>query len=243
VYLEEQAFRFPTGRFVGDACGVFSRNFLPLFAAYLVVSLVLNFASCLGLFLTGPFAAGMAWMSLRAVCGEAVRFEDVFKLFSRFMPTMILGLVQYGIVLAGFVVFGLPTLAGIAWAMAENNVVALFAVFFVGGTLTLLPLVYVLFYFTPGWFFILDDRVDWYEALVKSHALVKRQRAAWLGFLVPVSLLHLAITLTCIGALVATPWIFLCFALAFLHQTAAEARGEGGPGGPPPVPGVSAPSP
>jgi hypothetical protein len=57
----------------------------------------------------------------------------------------------------------------------------------------------------------------------RGRALVLRQRSAWVNFLVPVSLLHLTAVLTCVGYLLVTPWLLVCFALAFEYQTRAEA--------------------
>ncbi len=216
-------FRFPAYRFIRDACAIYAGRFGPLFLGHLVVALILNLGGFLALPVAGPLTAGLMCMSLKAVRGEAVRFEDTFALFNRFVPTMMLGLVQWGIIMGALVLFGLPTLVGLIWALFLENRLAFMSIFFFGMMLTLLPMVYVLFYFTPSWFYILDERVGWAEAMRKSRALVMRQRGAWTGFLVPVSLVHLAFLITCVGYLLATPWLLVCFALAFDYQVRSEA--------------------
>lgn len=223
--MNSNPFRFPVLQFIGDACSIYVGRFGPLFLGHLVVALILNFGSLLALPVTGPLMAGLMYMSLKAVRGERVLFEDTFALFNRFVPTMLLGLVQVGIITAAVLLFGIPTLIGLFLAIMAGSPLGVFLVVFFGGLLTAWPTVYVLFYFTPAWFYILDDEVDCFEALRRSRALVLRQRRAWVGFLVPVSLLHLAsLSSFCVGYLLVTPWLLVCFALAFEYQTRAEAN-------------------
>jgi uncharacterized membrane protein len=60
----------------------------------LVAGLIVGCIPCLNLFLAGPIMAGVFYVLLTRMTGQYVSFGMMFKGFDKFVPTMIVGLIQ-----------------------------------------------------------------------------------------------------------------------------------------------------
>ncbi len=84
-----------------DASGCISNawNLIkPNYGLYLGISLLAWFAisciPCANVFLLGPMMGGVYFVALRAMKGEPVEFGMMFKGFEKFVPLMVVGLIQ-----------------------------------------------------------------------------------------------------------------------------------------------------
>src|SRR4051794_14027810 len=66
-----------------------------IFLGVSLVALVLTGCiPCVSLFIVGPILAGVYYFALRLYSGESVDFGMMFKGFEKFIPLMVIGLVQ-----------------------------------------------------------------------------------------------------------------------------------------------------
>jgi len=94
-------------RCIGDAWELVKRNIGLYIGVNFVGLLLILVVSCIpfaGLFLTAPIMGGLVYIALRDMNNEPIDFGMLFKGFERFVPLMVVGLIQ-GIPAAIFTIF------------------------------------------------------------------------------------------------------------------------------------------
>jgi len=94
-------------RCIGDAWELVKRNIGLYIGVNIVGMLMIIVVSCIpfaGLFLTAPIMGGLVYIALRDINNESIDFGMMFKGFERFVPLMVVGLIQ-GIPGAIFTIF------------------------------------------------------------------------------------------------------------------------------------------
>jgi uncharacterized membrane protein len=204
-------------RFFADRFGV-------LFLGHLAINLIISTAFSVlpfvgGILLMGPMWYGLCQVSLAAVRGEPVKFEDIFAGFRCFQPTFIVGLLMTAFGLVGLTVVAVPAALAtyVAWTTHARLIFSL--TFGVGGALCLLPLCAVVVLYSPAFFFVYDHKMDAWAAMEASRKMVSGNLGQWLNLWVGLSILHLCgLLLCCVGLYVATPWMVVALALAYQRE-------------------------
>ncbi len=211
---------------VGASWHVLWKSFGLLFLAHFLFQILVSAAGSTipvvgSVLLAGPLWFGCSKMSLAAVRGQTVAFEDLFDGFHRFPPTFFAGLLMTLIAMAGTIVLFVPlfllTLLAIVTTQPQW---VLIAVLSTGATLCLLPTCAVTILYAPTFFLLVDKDVSAWTAMEMSRKMVWGNWAQWVKLWVPLSILHLAgLLLCCVGIFVATPWMIVALAMTYeLHR-------------------------
>lgn len=217
---------FRIGETLSASWRLFRAYFGVLFLGHLAINLIVSTAFSVlppvgGVLLMGPMWYGLCRVSLAAVRGEPVRFEDIFAGFNRFRPTFLIGLYMMLIGLLGLVVTGGPAAFAIykAW-MTHSQMIFSFTCG-AAGALCLIPLCAVVVLYSPAFFLVNDQEIEAWPAMEASRKMVSDNLAQWLNLWVGLSLLHLGgLLLCCVGLYVATPWMVVALALAYERERA-----------------------
>ncbi len=213
---------------------VFTDNFVVLFVAHLLFSLIVSTAASVlplvgGILLSGPLWYGLAFLALAAVRGAPVRMEDLFLGFQRFAPTMLAGVYMSLFALAGALLLAVPAVFAVLAAWMTGSVIIISMTFSVACVLCLVPACAVVVLYAPAFFLMHDRGLEAWPALQASKAIVTANLRQWLIVWAGLSILHLAgLLLCCVGTYVATPWMIVALAIAYERERAA----------PPAVPGA-----
>jgi uncharacterized membrane protein len=79
---------------VSTAWALIQRNFGMYLGAGLVALLMISCIPCANIFLLGPVMGGFAYIVLRDLRNEPVEFGMLFKGFEKFVPLMVIGLIE-----------------------------------------------------------------------------------------------------------------------------------------------------
>ncbi len=79
---------------VSDGWELVKRNYGLFFGVSLVGMILAGCIPCVSLFLVGPIMGGLYYIFLRDMRGEPVDFGMLFKGFDKFVPLMVIGIVQ-----------------------------------------------------------------------------------------------------------------------------------------------------
>lgn len=79
---------------LSNAWEMIKPNYWMFFGVALLTYVLVACIPCLNVFLMGPVMGGLYYVSLRAMRGEPVEFGMMFKGFEKFVPLMVVGLVQ-----------------------------------------------------------------------------------------------------------------------------------------------------
>ncbi len=82
------------GDCVSNAWNLVKENFGMYLGIALVAGLLAGCIPCISLFLVGPIVGGVFYVVLREMRGEPVEFGMMFKGFDKFVPLMVIGLIQ-----------------------------------------------------------------------------------------------------------------------------------------------------
>ncbi len=82
------------GDCVSNAWSLIKPNYWLFFGISLVTYLLIACIPCLNVFLMGPVMGGFYYTALRAMRGEPIDFGMMFKGFEKFLPLMVVGLIQ-----------------------------------------------------------------------------------------------------------------------------------------------------
>jgi uncharacterized membrane protein len=96
------------GDCISNAWNMVKQDYWLYFGITIVSILMVACIPCANFFIAGPIAVGVYYVFLRAMSGEQVEFGMMFKGFERFVPAMIVGLVQ--------------SLPGIIWTIIDYSV-------------------------------------------------------------------------------------------------------------------------
>ncbi len=83
------------GGCVSNAWNLVKENYWPYFGGCLVAYLIITCVPCLNFFMAGPIMGGIYFLFLRGMQGEPVDFSMAFKGFEKFVPLMVVGLIQF----------------------------------------------------------------------------------------------------------------------------------------------------
>ncbi len=82
------------GGCISNAWNLIKQNF-GLYLGVAIVSMILaGCIPCISLFLVGPILAGVYYVVLRDMRGEPIEFGMMFKGFEKFVPLMVIGIIQ-----------------------------------------------------------------------------------------------------------------------------------------------------
>ncbi|MBL8123042.1 MAG: hypothetical protein KIT61_11180 [Pyrinomonadaceae bacterium] len=79
---------------LSNAWELIKPNYWMYFGIALLTYVLVACIPCLNVFLMGPVMGGLYFVSLRAMRGEPVEFGMMFKGFEKFVPLMVVGLIQ-----------------------------------------------------------------------------------------------------------------------------------------------------
>lgn len=82
------------GGCVSNAWNLVQTNYWLFFGISLLTYVLIACIPCLNVFLMGPVMGGFYYTALRAMRGEPIEFGMMFKGFEKFVPLMVVGLVQ-----------------------------------------------------------------------------------------------------------------------------------------------------
>lgn len=82
------------GGCVSNAWNLVQPNYWMFFGIALLTYVLIACIPCLNVFLLGPVMGGFYYTALRAMRGEPIEFGMMFKGFEKFVPLMVVGLVQ-----------------------------------------------------------------------------------------------------------------------------------------------------
>lgn len=185
---------------------------------------------CLNVFLMGPVMGGFYYTALRAMRGEPIEFGMMFKGFERFVPLMVVGLIQMipSIIYQGFDIsvrfgnFGLESILANASRNGEMDPSIIFAS---GYLIVVLIIAVVLMIFSVIWAisfaFAIPIAME-NESLSPIEALKLSARASWgnVGGIIVLAIFSFLIAFGgvlafCIGVLFVLPIIWVSWAFAY----------------------------
>lgn len=82
------------GECVSAGWNLIKPNYWMFFAVTLVGVLLISCIPCVNIFVIGPVGVGIYYVLLRSMRGEPVEFGMMFKGFEKFVPAMVVGLIQ-----------------------------------------------------------------------------------------------------------------------------------------------------
>lgn len=103
---------------IADGWQIIKNDYGMYFGIVLVASLLTGCIPILNLFLIGPVMGGVFYCFLRRMRGEYVSFGDMFKGFDKFVPLMLVGLIQS---IPGVIVQILQTTTDLAQTFINNR--------------------------------------------------------------------------------------------------------------------------
>jgi len=162
------------------------------FGLLLVVNLVAMVISSITFFiLAGPMTAGIIIVTLALIDGKEPKpvVGDLFKGFEVFLPAFL-------------------------YVLAIAIVSALANLIFMGTSFVVFPVLATLTVFTM--FFIVEDRMDFWPAIVRSYNIVKTNFWPFLGLVVVAGILSsVGAILCCIGIILTAPLYYCVIAIAY----------------------------
>lgn len=93
-HIEFQRGAINAGDCIGNAWEMLKRNYGMFLGISLVAYLLIACVPCLNFFILGPVMGGVYYVALRDMRSEPVEFGMMFKGFEKFMPLMVIGLIQ-----------------------------------------------------------------------------------------------------------------------------------------------------
>ncbi|MEO6051196.1 MAG: hypothetical protein ABIP78_07685 [Pyrinomonadaceae bacterium] len=82
------------GGCVSNAWNLVKQNYGMYLGIALIAMILASCIPCISLFLVGPVLAGVYYVVLREMRGEPVEFGMMFKGFEKFLPLMVIGIIQ-----------------------------------------------------------------------------------------------------------------------------------------------------
>ena len=92
--IQFQSGAINAGDCVSNAWNLVKQNFGMYLGISLIAMILAGCIPCISLFLVGPILGGVFYVVLREMRGEPVEFGMMFKGFDKFVPLMVIGLVQ-----------------------------------------------------------------------------------------------------------------------------------------------------
>lgn len=94
INIQFQRGAIRAGDCIGNAWNLVTNNFLLYVGMGLLTLLMISCVPFVSLFLVGPILGGFYYVVLRDMRGEPIEFGMLFKGFERFVPLMVVGLIQ-----------------------------------------------------------------------------------------------------------------------------------------------------
>jgi hypothetical protein len=79
---------------ISNAWELIKPNYWLFFGISLLAAVCVGCIPCLNIFITGPIMGGVYFVALRQMRGEPIEFAMMFKGFEKFVPLMVIGLIQ-----------------------------------------------------------------------------------------------------------------------------------------------------
>lgn len=89
------------GDCIGNAWQLVKQNYGLYFGVSLLSGFILTCLFCINIFLAGPIMCGVFYVYLKGIRGGVPEFGEMFKGFEKFLPAMVVGLIQ---MLPGFTI-------------------------------------------------------------------------------------------------------------------------------------------
>jgi uncharacterized membrane protein len=225
--MNDTRFQFPVWPLIRDGWGFFLAAFVPLFFGHIVIQIIYQVAGPLAIIVTGPLWYGLCVVSQDAARGNPTRFEDIFAGFRLFLPTFLVGLYLTLFMIAAVLIILIPGIIACYIAYQTQSVPVMSLTFSISLTACLLPLCFIVIYYSPVFFIMRDEGLGAWDAMEASRKMVKANLGAWISLWVGISILHIAGILTCcIGLLFVMPWMTVILAMAYDMQRGATAFGR-----------------
>jgi uncharacterized membrane protein len=201
--MSQSKVTFDPGDIIGTSWGIFKNNVGPLLGGNLVMLIILCVSGMV------PFGslvlAGPLMLGMYKMTRVAIRGEAV----------------EFGYLFSGFQKF-LP-------AFLASLLITIFSC--IGMIFCIIPGILISILYLPTYLFILDDNLEFWDAMEASRRMVMNNFGQWIVLGLVLFLLNVAGFLACgVGSLVTMPMTYIAIALAFdqEHQVFAPV--------PPPVP-------
>lgn len=221
---------------VSNAWNLIKPNYWMFFGISLLTYVLIACIPCLNVFLMGPVMGGFYYTALRAMRGEPVEFGMLFKGFERFVPLMVVGLIQSipSIIYQAFDIasrvgnFGIESMlkdAGRTGNFFQSDGIDPRILFASGYFIVILVVAIVLMIFSIIWAisfaFAIPIAME-NESMSPIDALKLSARASWgnVGGIIVLAILSFLLALLgvialCIGFLFVLPVIWVAWAFAY----------------------------
>ncbi len=93
-HIEFQRGAIDAGDCIGNAWEMVKRNYGMFLGVSLIAYVLIACVPCLNFFILGPVMGGVYYVALRDMRGEPIEFGMMFKGFEKFVPLMVIGLIQ-----------------------------------------------------------------------------------------------------------------------------------------------------
>lgn len=215
---------------VSNAWNLIKPNYWMFFGISLLTYVLIACIPCFNVFLMGPVMGGFYYTTLKAMRNEPIEFGMMFKGFERFVPLMVVGLIQSvpSIIYQGFDIsirVGNVGVESILGGTTRNGEVDPALIFASGYFIVILVIAVVLMIFSIVWgisfAFAIPIAVE-NESLSPIDALKLSARASWsnVGGIIILAILSLLISLAgvlalCIGVFFVLPIVWVAWVFAY----------------------------